>query len=1050
MFKSISDKVSLPDLEKQVLDVWKEKDFFRKSVEARKNAPDYTFYEGPPTANGRPGIHHVFARTIKDLVCRYRTMRGFQVHRKAGWDTHGLPVEIEVEKKLGLKHKGEIETYGVAKFNAECRKSVFEYKGMWEDLTWRMGYWIDMEHPYVTCENEYIESVWWALDRYFKEGLIYQGFKIQLYCPRCGTPLSSHEVSLGYRDTQDPSVYVKAKVKGEENTYLLVWTTTPWTLISNVALAVGTDVEYVKVRLKGPLPPGEGKQEFLILARERLSVMPEGAEVVATMHGHELAGKEYERWFSYFPVEKKGWYVITGDFVTTTDGSGIVHMAPAYGEDDYLASKKHDLPMIQALDARGQFVEGAGPYAGKFFKAADPAITADLKSRGLLFRKETYTHSYPHCWRCDTPLLYYARKSWYIRTTDYALDMIAYNKQIHWYPPETGEGRFGNWLEENKDWAISRDRYWGTPIPIWVCQECEAKRSVGSIEELRREGAKLPEPLDLHKPYIDAVVLQCQCGGEMRRIPELVDVWFDSGSMPFAQWHYPFENQDTFKHSFPADFISEAVDQTRGWFYTLHAISSFLFRQPCFKNVICSDLVLDKAGQKMSKSRGNSVDPFEVIGKYGADSVRWFLIASSPTWKPKLFDVEAIAEVQRKFFSTFLNTYAFFALYANIDNFDHKEPDVPVAERPDIDRWILSLLNTTVRDYNEAMESYDPTRAARLVSNFTVEQLSNWYVRRNRRRFWKSEPGRDKTAAYQTLFECIAAISKMTAPVAPFLADEIYRALMEGTRREPFESVHIAPMPESRQDLISIELEQRMDVAQRIVGLVRSMRAKTSLKVRQPLSRIAVPASADVRRLIEQMNDVILEEVNIKTIEFVDESSPIVRKTATPNFKLIGPKFGKQVNAVAKRIREMSSAQVAQLDQAGMFSAELDGTPVTIVREDVTITAQSIEGWLVESGDGLTVALDTMLTPELVKEGLAREFVNRVQNMRKDAGLEVTDRIRIHFEATPRVADAIGAMSEYVKSETLATQIVPGRNSAEHWEKFDIDGESCEIGISRA
>jgi len=1042
MFKQISDKVSLPDLEEEILDHWKKSDLFKKSIEARKDAPDYTFYEGPPTANGRPGIHHVFARTIKDLVCRYQTMRGFQVHRKAGWDTHGLPVEIEVEKKLGLKHKGEIEKYGVAKFNAECRKSVFEYKETWEDLTWRMGYWIDMEHPYITCENEYIESVWWALDRYFKEGLIYQGFKVQLYCPRCGTPLSSHEVSQGYRDVQDPSVYVKAKVKGEESTFLLVWTTTPWTLISNVGLAVGADVEYAKVRLS--------TSEHLILAKERLSVLPEDVEVVETFHGRDLVGKEYERWFSFFPVDKKGWYVIAGDFVTTTDGTGVVHMAPAYGEDDYQASLKHDLPMIQALDARGQFVDAAGPFAGKFFKAADPEITADLKSRGLLFKKETTTHSYPHCWRCSTPLLYYARKSWYIRTTDYAKDMIAYNKQINWYPPETGEGRFGNWLEENKDWAISRDRYWGTPIPIWVCMSCDAKRSIGSVDELRRGGAKLSEPLDLHKPYIDDVVLKCECGGEMRRIPELVDVWFDSGSMPFAQWHYPFENQETFKHAFPADFISEAVDQTRGWFYTLHAISSFLFKGPCFKNVICSDLLLDKYGQKMSKSKGNTVDPFETIAKYGADSVRWYLIASSPTWKPKLFDVDGIAEVQRKFFSTLLNTYAFFALYANIDGFNHSERDVPVEERPDIDRWILSLLNTTIAAYIDAMESYDPTRATRVVSNFTIEQLSNWYVRRNRRRFWKSEPGRDKTAAYQTLFECLVAVSKMTAPIAPFVADEIYRSLNAETRREPFESVHIAPMVHAKADVINPELENRMDIAQRIVGLVRSMRAKTNLKTRQPLSRIAIPASAEVRLPIEQMNDVILEELNVKAIEFIDESSPIVRKTATANFKVIGPKFGKLVNAVAKRIKEMTSAEVIHLEQTGTFSAAVNTTPVTIAREDVTTSAQSIEGWLVDSAEGLTVALDTTLTPDLVNEGLAREFVNRVQNMRKDAGLSVTDRITIHFESSPRVSDAVTRMSDYIKSETLATQIVPGRDSAEYSASSDIDGDPCDIGISKA
>ena len=1042
MFKQISDKVSLPDLEKEVLDYWQQSKVFEKSIDARQGAPDFTFYEGPPTANGKPGIHHVFARTIKDLVCRYRTMRGFQVHRKAGWDTHGLPVEIEVEKKLGLKHKGEIETYGVAKFNAECRKSVFEYKGMWENLTARMGYWVDMRNPYITCENEYIESVWWALDRYFKEGLIYQGFRVQLYCPRCGTPLSTHEVSLGYKDVQDPSVYVKAKVSGEENTFFLVWTTTPWTLISNVGLAVGANVEYVKVK---------HKDEFLILAKERLSVLQqeEPLEIVATYQGKDLAGREYERWFSYYPVEKKAWFVITANFVTTTDGTGIVHMAPAYGEDDYQASKQYDLPMIQALDGRGLFTEAAGPFAGKFFKAADPEIAQDLKSRGLLLRKESYTHSYPHCWRCETPLLYYARKSWYIKTTEYAHAMIEGNKKINWYPPETGEGRFGNWLEENKDWAISRDRYWGTPIPIWICGSCEERRSIGSVAELRQAGGTLAEPLDLHKPYIDDVILKCGCGGAMRRIPELVDVWFDSGSMPFAQWHYPFENQDVFKRSFPADFISEAIDQTRGWFYTLHSISTFLFKEPCFKNVICSDLILDKNGQKMSKTRGNTVDPFEVLGKYGADSVRWFLIASSPTWKPKHFDLDAVAEVQRKFFSTLLNTYAFFSLYANVDGFDHTEAAIPVVDRPDIDRWILSLLNSTIAEYNAAMEGYDPTKAARLVSNFTIEQVSNWYVRRNRRRFWKSEPGKDKTAAYQTLFECLVGIVKMTAPIAPFLADEIYRSLMAATKHEPHESVHIAAMPDSRKDVIDLDLEQRMEVAQRIVGLVRSMRAKTNLKTRQPLARIAIPASPEVRTLVEKMNDVILEELNVKAIEFVDESSPIVSKTAKPDFKTLGPKFGKNVNAVAKRVREMTNAEVNTLDKNGLFTTDLNGVTIAIAKEDVTIVAQSMEGWLVDAGDGLTVALDTTLTPELMNEGLAREFVNRVQNMRKDTGFAVTDRILIRFDGSERLRQAVERMAAHVMSETLATSVVAGRDGAEHWTEWDIEGEPCGIGISK-
>ncbi len=1045
MFRQISDKLKLPEqlpvLEESILEYWKSHKVFEESVQVRHDGPDYTFYEGPPTANGKPGIHHVFSRTIKDLVCRYKTMRGYQVHRKAGWDTHGLPVEIEVERQLGIKHKEEIDEYGIDRFNAACRKSVFEYKNVWEDLTHRMGYWVDMEKPYVTCENDYIESVWWALDSFFRDSLIYQDFKIQLYCPRCGTPLSSHEVSQGYRDVDDPSVYIKAALVGEEDTFFLVWTTTPWTLISNVALAVGPDVEYVRVRLE---------DEYLILARDRLSVLEEGVEVVETFPGSALAGKEYERLFDFFPVEDKAFYVIEASFVTTTDGSGIVHMAPAYGEDDYQASKTHNLPMIHALDSEGRFRAEAGPFAGMFFKEADPEITRDLKARGLLQLRENYRHSYPHCWRCDTPLIFYARRSWYIRTTAYASRMLAYNRSIRWQPPEVGEGRFGNWLEENKDWAISRDRYWGTPIPIWVCGSCDERRSIGSVDELQRDGHNLPDPLDLHKPYMDRVTLDCSCGGTMRRIPEVVDAWFDSGSMPFAQWHYPFENEDIFKHSFPADYIAEGIDQTRGWFYTLHAISSHLFKEPCFKNVIVNELVLDKDGQKMSKRKGNTVDPFRVIDQYGADVVRWFLIVSSPPWKPKLFDEDAIGEVQRKLFSTLLNTYSFFALYANIDGFTHTEEDVPISERADIDRWILSLLDTTAADYLNAMEAYDPTRAARLVSDFAIEQLSNWYVRRNRRRFWKSELSSDKIAAYQTLFECLAGIAKMMAPIAPFVSDELYRCLMEATGREKHPSIHVAPMIEPQSDRIDENLERRMELAQSIVFLVRSMRSRSGLKVRQPLSRIAIPVSDDVRDPIERTREVILEEINVKEIEFIDDDSPLVQKSATPNFRRLGPRFGKAVNAVANRIRSMSKEEILQLESRGSFETEVGGNAVTIEGEDVSVAAKDIEGWMVESRDGLTVAIDTALTPDLVDEGLAREFVNRVQNMRKDAGLEVTDRIRIGVKADDNLTRAILELSDYVMSETLAVAVDTERVEADHQARWEIDGLTCEIGISKA
>ena len=1041
MFRQLSDKLKLPALEEGVLEHWKTHRVFESSVEIRQDGPDFTFYEGPPTANGKPGIHHVFARTIKDLVCRYKTMQGYQVHRKAGWDTHGLPVEIEVERQLGIKHKEEIETFGIERFNAACRKSVFDYKDLWEELTERMGYWVDMDSPYITCENDYIESVWWALDSFFQDGLVYQDFKVQLYCPRCGTPLSSHEVAQGYRDVDDPSIYVKARLTDEEHTYFLVWTTTPWTLISNVALAVGPDIEYVKVRLG---------DEYLILAKERLPVLGDEVEIVGTFPGSTLVGKEYERWFDLFPADRKAWYVIDAPFVTTTDGSGIVHLAPAYGEDDYQASKANNLPMIHAVDAEGQFLAEAGPFAGKFFKDADPLITSDLKGRGLLFSKEMHHHSYPHCWRCETPLIFYARRSWYIRTTDFRDDMIEYNRAIAWHPPEFGVGRFGNWLEENKDWAISRDRYWGTPIPIWVCKSCDRKRSIGSVEELRRDGRNLPDPLDLHKPYVDQVTFDCTCGDTMRRIPEVVDAWFDSGSMPFAQWHYPFENEEIFKHSFPADYIAEGVDQTRGWFYTLHAISSHLFKQPSFKNVVVNELVLDPAGQKMSKSKGNTVDPFQVMDQHGADAVRWFLIVSGPPWKPKLFDEKSVEDVGRKLFGTLLNTYAFFALYANIDRFEYAEEEVSPDSRPDIDRWILSVLNSTAARYLEAMESYDPTRAARLVSHFAIEQVSNWYVRRNRRRFWKSELGPDKISAYQTLFECLLGIVKMMAPIAPFLSDEIYRCLMERTGRETSASVHLARMIAPREERVDEDLEKRMELAQRVVYLVRSMRSRSELKVRQPLARISIPASDTVRNLVGGVRTLILDEINVKDIEFVDESSPIIQKSASPNFRRLGPRFGKNVNSVARRVRSMTTDEINQIETSGSFRTEVDGTSVDIDLDDLSVTTRDIEGWMVESADGLTVALDTTLTPELRDEGMAREFVNRVQNMRRDAGLEITDRILIGFKAGEQLSKAILNMSDYVMSETLALDVESDRLETDHKARWEIDGQGCEIGISKA
>jgi isoleucyl-tRNA synthetase len=1040
MFKQLTDKLNYHELESETLKSWETNDIFNKSISTREGRQEFTFYEGPPTANGRPGIHHVMGRTLKDIICRYKTMQGFQVHRKAGWDTHGLPVEIEVEKSLGFKHKDDIVGYGVAKFNEECKKSVWKYKTEWEELTKMMGYWVDLQHPYVTFDNQYIESIWWALKQYFDRGFIYKGYKIQPYCPRCETPLSSHEVSLGYKDVNDPSVYIKLKVKDEENTYFLVWTTTPWTLISNVALAVHPEVDYVKVEHKG---------EKLILAEARLSVLGEEYGVLDKVKGAALAGKEYERMFSYHRVKEKGWYVVLADFVTTEDGSGIVHMAPAYGEDDYQIGRKYGLPTIHPVNKSGEFNAEVTDFAGKFVKDADPEIIQNLRHRNILYKKEMHLHSYPHCWRCLSPLLYYARESWYIRTTDYAKRMIELNKQINWIPPEVGAGRFGNWLEENKDWALSRDRFWGTPLPIWICESCGKQRCIGSVEEYKK-GSHVQEPLDLHKPYVDNVTFPCVCGGTMKRTPELIDVWFDSGSMPFAQWHYPFENKEGFEHAYPADFISEGIDQTRGWFYTLHSIGTFLFDRLSFKNVLVNELILDKQGQKMSKTKNNTVDPFQLLNRYSADTVRWYLVSQSPVWRPTLFDAEGVGEVQRKFFSTFLNTYAFFALYANVDGFDQSELNIPIDERQEIDQWILSELNSLIKIYIQSMDSYDVTRAARAVSDFTIDQLSNWYVRRNRRRFWKSEKGKDKTAAYQTLHECLLTISKLIAPFAPFLSDEIYHNLMIGNK-SALESVHLETAPTTDAQTINPELEHRMEHVIRIVGLVRAMRMKSNLKVRQPLQKIILPVKSEAdRNEIALMEDVIMEEINVKQIEYVADESAIIKKKSKPNFKSLGPKFGKSVQPIAARLRDLTSEEISKLQSQGSLVVHVNGTGYTIDTNDVEILHEDIQGWLVETDGSLTVALDTALTDELIDEGLAREFVNHVQNLRKDSGFEVTDRIRIQHVSSDRLTKALHRMTEYVKQETLAVElqaISTEDGALQDAKTEDINGEQSLIAV---
>ncbi|MFZ0456701.1 MAG: isoleucine--tRNA ligase [Ignavibacteriaceae bacterium] len=1025
MFKQ-EEEINYPQIEERILKFWRENKIFEKSITSRPESKLFTFYEGPPTANGKPGIHHVMSRTLKDLVCRYKTLCGYRVERKAGWDTHGLPVEIEVEKKLGIKHKSEVVEYGVEKYNQACRDSVFVYLELWEKMTTRMGYWVDLDSAYVTLTNNYIESVWWALKTFFDKGLIYKDYKIVPQDPKSETVLSSHELALGYRETKDPSVYVYFKIKNSDTSFL-VWTTTPWTLISNVALAVGNDIDYVKININ---------ERKLILAKDRLSVIEGEYEILDEMKGKDLEGTEYEQLFTYLKVDtadgtgKKAFYVTVGNFVSTDDGSGIVHIAPAFGQDDYELSKKYNLPMLQPVTRAGLFTDEITDFAGQFVKDADKDIIYKLKQEDKLYKKETIVHSYPFSWRHeDVPVIYYARESWFIRTTSIADRMVALNKTINWQPPEVGSGRFGNWLEENKDWALSRDRFWATPLPIWVSDDGDMF-AIGSVEELKEgfienNGKKIPvkeyQQLDLHKPYVDQIFFE-RNGKIYKRTPELIDVWFDSGAMPFAQYHYPFENKEWFeKHAFPADFICEGIDQTRGWFYTLHAIATMLFDSVAYKNIVVNELILDKKGQKMSKSKGNTVDPFMLFEKYGADSTRWYLITNSPPWRPTLFDEDGLVEVQRKFFGTLLNTYSFFALYANIDKFEFKEELIDYSERSEIDRWIISKLNSLIVDYKNWMDEYDMTRAARAVAGFTIDHLSNWYVRRSRRRFWKSEMNKHKLSAYQTLYECLINISKLVSSIAPFISDYLYQNLNSVTNKEEFESVHLSTFPEP--GFIDKELEDKMEIAQKVVYLTRAMRAKANLKVRQPLKKIMVVVKKEKQDALSRMKDVILDEVNIKELIVVDNDSEIVSKSAKPNFKSIGPKFGKKVNQVANTIKSFSSKDINELESGKAVVFNINDEEIKISKEDVEIIGSEITGWVVESEEDVTVAIDTELTKELIAEGLAREFVNRIQNMRKDAGFDVTDRIEIKYTGSKELIDAVNSFHGYISNETLAENL---------------------------
>ncbi|MCG3120141.1 MAG: Isoleucine--tRNA ligase [bacterium] len=1047
MFKPFPQHLNLPVVEKEVLDFWKAQNIFQKSVASRDVKRSFVFYDGPPTANGRPGIHHVISRIIKDFACRLKTMQGYRVERKAGWDTHGLPVEIEVEKKLGFTRKDQIVEYGVDKFNALCRESVWTFKQVWDESTERIAYWVDLEHPYITYENNYLESVWWILKEFWKKNLLYLGHKIVPYCPRCETALSSHELSLGYDEVEDPSIYVKMPLQNEPDTFFLVWTTTPWTLISNVALALHTGVDYVKVLHRG---------EKLILAEARLSVLDGEYEILERKKGRELENLAYQPLFTFCKIDRRAYYTVLGDFVTIEDGSGIVHMAPAFGEDDYQTGRRYDLPVLQPIDKSGRFTDEVTPWKGKFVKDADPEIMAQLKNTGRLYKVEKYRHSYPHCWRCKSPLLYYAKKSWYIRTSEHKERLVKLNEMIKWYPPEVGAGRFGEWLNNNVDWALSRDRFWGTPLPIWLCDQCEAKECIGSMAELKQRSGK--DLADLHKPYIDEVTWRCaSCTGTMRRTPEVIDVWFDSGAMPIAQWHYPFENQDIFQRSFPADFICEGIDQTRGWFYSLLAIAGLLFDKPCFRHCVVNELVLDKDGKKMSKSVGNTVDPFKIIEQYGADPLRWYLLTNSQVWVPTRFDEEGVKETVGKFFGTLLNTYAFFAMYANIDKFQFRGHTIPFDQRPEIDRWLLSGLNRLVARAEEMYNRYEVTRGARAINDFVLDDLSNWYVRRCRRRFWKSEMGADKQSAYETLYHVLLTISKLIAPVAPFIAEALYRRLVEAevSAVANQESVHLDAFPSATHAAFQFrenDLEEKMNLVRDIVVSGRALRNAKSLKVRQPLRQLFVVVNDEQKRkaLLAGAN-LIKEELNIKAVELIANTDALMIPRAEPIFKALGPKFGKKANAVADAIRQLSPEQMRQLEAQGSLALTLQGETLTLNQDDVRVKAEQAPGLAVSTAGEWTLALDTNIDEALLHEGLAREFINRVQNMRKDAGFDVIDRIRIYYEASDVLHHALQQAAAYVQTEALAEALErdgvakPDTYRAE----WDINGDKTIISIER-
>jgi isoleucyl-tRNA synthetase len=1104
--------LDLPTVASEVLEFWKKNNVFEQSITSREGATPYVFFEGPPSANGLPGIHHVMARAIKDIFCRYKTQKGFQVKRKAGWDTHGLPVELGTEKELGITKEDIGKTISITEYNEACKRTVMRYTDVWNDLTEKMGYWVDMQDPYVTYKSKYMETVWWLLKQIYTKDLMYKGYTIQPYSPKAGTGLSSHEVNQpgSYRDITDTTIVAQFKIKplseqslevlpfGKDldGAYFLAWTTTPWTLPSNTALTVGSKIDYVLVKtfnqytfepinvvlaknlvgkqFGGKYFVAESDIDFAVYKSEDKKIP---YQILAEAKGADLVGIKYEQLLPYaLPYEnpENAFRVISGDFVTTEDGTGIVHTAPTFGADDAKAAKEAtpEVPPMLVLDEngnpvplvdlQGKFVSQMGDFAGKYVKneyyndgeapekSVDVEIAIRLKEENKAFKVEKYVHSYPHCWRTDKPILYYPLDSWFIKITEVKDRMFDLNETINWKPKATGEGRFGNWLKNANDWNLSRSRYWGIPLPIWRTEDKTEEICIGSVEELYVEieksiakGVQKENPfkgfeignmsesnydlVDLHKNIVDEIVLVSPSGKPMQRESDLIDVWFDSGSMPYAQWHYPFENKDLIDQNkaFPADFIAEGVDQTRGWFYTLHAIGTLVFDKVAYKNVVSNGLVLDKNGQKMSKRLGNAVDPFETLKEYGPDATRWYMIANANPWDNLKFDIEGVAEVRRKFFGTLYNTYSFFSLYANIDGFNYTEVEVPIEQRPEIDRWILSELNTLVQLVDESFDDYEPTRAARAISDFVQENLSNWYVRLCRRRFWKGEYAQDKIAAYQTLYTCLVTISKLAAPIAPFFMDQLYRDLTQRTGLETFDSVHLAGFPKFVEKFVDKSLESKMLKAQTVSSLVLSLRKKEMIKVRQPLQRVMIPILDEKQRVeIEAISDLIKAEVNVKEIELLDDASGVLVKQIKPNFKALGPRFGKDMGLISKEIQALSPEQINILDKEGSLTLDISGKTISLSLEDVEISSQDIPGWLVANANGITVALDITLTDELKNEGIARELVNRIQNIRKDSGFEVTDKIKIQLQHNEVLEKAVATNEAYIKSETLTESLV--------------------------